>query len=391
MKEDRLESPAPASVVTLLQALTVFGGVTVFLGLALAPQRIWGNLLLTALWLLGVGLGGIAFVALQYVSGAGWSVAFRRVPEAMSATLKAGALLLALVLLGHPKLYPWVGKVWEDPEGTLWFKRAWLSQPFFLARSAVYLLTWLAFASAIIRTSRRQDENGEIELTRKNARLSAAFLVAFGLTFCLASFDWVMSLEPMWFSTIFGVYNFAGVLNSGLAVLIILAVWLKGLGPLNRTLTEQHLLDLGRLLFAFCTFWMYIWFSQYMLIWYANIPEETAYFVRRVGGPWGVLFLLNMLVNWAVPFLALLPRASKQNPRILVTVAWVVVAGRFLDLYLMIVPPLLGSQPALGVWEAGIWLGALGLTALIVFRALGRASLVPLGDPYLAESLRYHQ
>ncbi len=391
MKEDRLEFRAPSSAVTRLQALTALGGVTLLLGLSLAPPRIWPSLLLTALWLLGVGLGGIVCVALHYVSGARWSVAFRRVPEAMSATLKPGALLLAVILLGHPKLYPWVGKVWEDPGGTLWFKRAWLSQPFFLARSAVYLLTWLAFASAILGTSRRQDERGEIELTRKNARLSAAFLVVFGPTFCLASFDWIMSLEPMWFSTIFGVYNFAGVLSSGLAVLIILAVWLQGRGPLNRTLTEQHLLDLGRLLFAFCTFWMYIWFSQYMLIWYANIPEETAYFLRRTRGPWGALFLLNMLVNWALPFLALLPRASKQNPRLLVTVAWVVVAGRFLDLYLMIFPSLIGPRPLFGLWEAGLGLGALGLTALILFRALGRAPLVPVGDPYLAESLHYHQ
>jgi hypothetical protein len=391
VKEDRLEFRAPSSLVTALQVLMVFGGVTLFLGLALAPQRIWPNLLLAALWLLGVGLGGIAFVALQYVSGAEWSVAFRRVPEAMSAALKAGALLLAVILLGYPKLYPWVGKVWEDPEGTLWFKRAWLSQPFFLARSAVYLLTWLAFASAIVRTSRRQDESGEVELTRKNARLSAAFLVVFGLTFCLASFDWIMSLEPLWFSTIFGVYNFAGVFSSGLAVLIILAVWLQRQGALAHAVTEQHLLDLGRLLFAFCTFWMYTWFSQYMLIWYANIPEETAYFIRRTGAPWGALFLLNMLLNWAVPFLALLPRASKRNPRILVKVAWVIVAGRFLDLYLMIFPPLIGPKPALGVWEVGIWLGGLALTVLVVFRALARAPLVPLRDPSLAESLYYHQ
>jgi hypothetical protein len=390
MKEDRLEFRPPFPLLTFLRALMVLGGATVFFGLTLAPERIWANLLLAAVWLLGIGLGGVAFVALQYVSGAGWSVAFRRVPEAMSAALPAGALVLAAVLLGHLPLYPWVGKIWEDPEGTLWFKRAWLSAPFFLTRSAVYVAVWLSFAYAIVRTSRRQDETGEIELTHRNARLSAAFLVVFGLTFCLASFDWIMSLEPEWYSTIFGVYNFAGVLTSGLAALIILAVWLGRLGALSQ-LTEQHLLDLGRLLFAFCTFWMYIWFSQYMLIWYANIPEETAYFLRRVGGGWGALFVLNMLLNWAIPFLVLLPRASKQNPRILVKVAWVVVLGRFLDLYLMIFPPLTGPRPVLGVWEVAVWLGALALTGLGVFRALGRAPLVPVGDPYLAESLHYHQ
>ncbi len=391
MRIDRLEFHPPSALVTQLCVLVALGGAGALVGLALAPERTWAGLLLSAIWLLGVGLGGVAFVALQYVSGAGWSVAFRRVPEAMSAALPAGAALLAVILLGHPSLYPWTGKLWQDPEGTLWFKRAWLSQPFFLIRAAVYLAVWLTFAQAIVRNSRRQDAGGGAEFTRRNARLSAAFLVVFGVTFCAASFDWILSLEPEWYSTIFGVYNFAGVMSSGLAVLIILAVWLQRQEVLPRVLTGQHLLDLGRLLFAFCTFWMYIWFSQYMLIWYANIPEETTYLIRRTGEGWGALFVLNMLLNWVVPFLVLLPRASKQNPRILVPVAWVVVLGRFLDLYLMVFPPITGGAPGLGVWEVAIWLGALSLTALVILRAVGRAPVVPVGDPYLAESLHYHQ
>ncbi|MFB3819253.1 MAG: hypothetical protein ACE147_16450, partial [Candidatus Methylomirabilales bacterium] len=297
----------PSRSLTLFRVLVGLGGLAVLSGLVVAPARTWPTVLLAALWLLGVGLGGLLFVAIQYVSGAAWSVAFRRVPEAMTAALPAGALLLVAVLLGHPTLYPWVGKSWTDPEGTLWFRHWWLSQPFFLARSVIYLAAWLGFAFAILRSSRRQDQDGDVALTGKNARLSAGCLVVCGITLWLASFDWILSLEPEWYSTIFGVYHFAGVMTGGLAVLIILAVRLNRWGILPAVPTEQHLLDLGRLLFAFCTFWMYIWFSQYMLIWYANIPEETAYFVRRLDPGWDALFLANMLLNWAIPFLALLP------------------------------------------------------------------------------------
>ena len=152
------------------------------------------------------------------------------------------------------------------------FKLAWLSRPFFLARAAAYALIWIVFALAIRRASRRQDVDGDRRWTRANVRLSAAFLMVFGVTFTLASVDWVMSLEPMWYSTIFGVYNFAGLFLSGLAAIILVALWLERAGPLRNVLTGDHLHDLGKLLFAFSMFWMYIWFSQYMLIWYTNIP-----------------------------------------------------------------------------------------------------------------------
>ena len=167
------------------------------------------------------------------------------------------------------------------PERALAFKHFWLSRPFFLMRAAIYSGIWILFAHAIRQRSRRQDHDGDPRWTHENFRLSAAFLVLFGITVTLASFDWVMSLEYHWFSTIFGVYNFAGLFQSGLAAIILVALWLERAGPLKNVLNEAHLHDLGKLLFAFSVFWAYIWFSQYMLIWYTNIPEETSYFVRR--------------------------------------------------------------------------------------------------------------
>jgi hypothetical protein len=231
------------------------------------------------------------------------------------------------------------------------------------------------------------------------AGLSAAFLVVFGFTFWLASQDWIMSLESEWLadgtrrpanwaSTIYGLYNFSGLFLSGLAVLILLLLWMRRVSFLGRVVGADHLHDLGKLLFAFSTFWMYIWFCQYMLIWYVNIPEETTYFVQRQRGAWQPLLLADLMLNWAIPFVVLLPRDAKRSPGVLAKVCVLVVLGRWLDLYLMITPAVVGPVPAFGLLEVGLTIGAAGLFGLAFIRSLSRAALVPLGDPSLGESLR---
>jgi len=370
--------------------MAVVGGISLLAGALLAPQRTWANLLLASYYLLALGLSGTVFVALQFVAGSSWSVAFRRVPEALSSLLPYVAPLFLVVLTISPFLYPWFHEFHEETEPTFWFKQIWLSPAFFIVRSLLYVSLWIWFSYIIVRTSRRQDADGDFSHTRKNIRLSAGFLVVFGITFWLATFDWIMSLEPHWYSTIFGLYHFAGLILGGLAMITILAIWLERLGPLRGILTQEHLHDLGKLLFAFSTFWMYIWFCQYMLIWYANIPEETSYFINRVRGFWGPVFLLNFLLNWAVPFVVLLSVTAKRNPSVLLEVCWTILAGRWVDLYLMIFPPLVGEHPVFGVWEAGFLLGTGGVFFLALFRAFRSAPLVPLKDPFLAESLHYH-
>jgi hypothetical protein len=173
--------------------------------------------------------------------------------------------------------------------------------------------------------------------------------------------------------------------------MIVFAVALKKLGPFARVLTEDHLHDLGKLLFAFSTFWAYIWFSQFMLIWYTDIPEESAHFVVRMRGNWWPLFVLNFMINWTFPFLALLPRVTKRTPSLLVKVAVLVLLGRWLDLYLAISPPVMGIKPAFGAWEFGLMMGAVGLCGLAFFRMLRRAMPVPISDPGLEASLQHHQ
>jgi hypothetical protein len=375
---------SPAAL-RFLRVLALAGAATFLAGLAFAPGRAWTTLLMAGYLLTGFGLAGVVFVAMQYACGAGWSTAFRRVPEAMVAILPLGAGVLAIALVGHPSTYVWTA---HAPHAG--FQQFWLRWPFFLVRAALYLGIWGGFAAAIVRTSRRQDGDGDVRYTRRNVRTSILFLIAFAVTFWLASFDWVMSLEPNWASTIFGIYNFAGMFSGGLALLVLFVLWLRRSGPLRDFVNEEHLHDLGKLLFAFSTFWMYIWFSQYMLIWYADISEETAYYVARLHNAWAPLFLLNMILNWAVPFAALLPRGTKRSPHALGRVAAVVLAGRVLDVYLMVAPPLQGPRPIVGIWEIGVLAGAAGALVLAFYRGIRAAAPVPLNDPYLEESLHYH-
>jgi hypothetical protein len=370
-----------------LLGLAAVGALTAALGAAMAPDRMWASWLLVSYIAIGLGLAGLCFVAIHYTTGASWSVAVRRVGEALAGTLPFSLALLAVVLIAHPGLYPWSKGGAASPE--LAFKSFWLSRPFFLVRAAVYAGIWIVCALAIRRNSRRQDDDGNRRWTRANGRLSAAFLVLFAVTFTFASIDWIMSLEVSWYSTIFGVYNFAGLFLSGLAAIIVVALWLERRGPLQNILNEDHLHDLGKLLFGFSTFWMYIWFSQYMLIWYTNIPEETVYFVRRTHGAWLALFLGNVVLNWLIPFLVLLRRDTKRHRKTLQRVAVLVLIGRWVDVYLMIFPAIVGEVPRVGLWEVGLTAAGIGGFGLVLARILRGAPAVPVADPQLRESLQY--
>jgi hypothetical protein len=392
----KVDTPRPVeldgSTRTALMALAAVGVLTAAAGAFMSPTRMWAGWLMMAFYAVGLGLAGLCFVAIHYTTGSTWSVAIRRVPEALAATLPFSLALLAILFIAHPQLYGWttdeafIGSTTK----ALAFKQFWLSWPFFLVRAAIYAAVWIGFGLAIRKRSRNQDRDGDPRWTQENFKLSAAFLVLFGITVTLSSFDWVMSIEYHWFSTIFGVYNFAGLFESGLAAMILIALWLERAGPLRGILNESHLHDLGKLLFAFSIFWMYIWFSQYMLIWYTDIPEETSYFVLRGSGAWFALFILNTFLNWVIPFLVLLRRDTKQQRQTIAIVAGIILVGRWLDVYLMVFPGIVGGTPTFGLWELGLTLGGVGAFGLVLAAALKGAPAVPIADPELVESLQYH-
>lgn len=374
----------PSVLWLLALALALVGGVALGAGFYLMPERTWIDLLLTSHFLIGVALGGLVLVALHYVTGARWSSALRRVPEAMTAALPVAAVGLAAVFIrdvlsslsGLPSLYFASGSEGSDSP----LHRVWDNRAFFLTRSLVYLAVWIAFAVAIVGNSRRRDGERGPAPAEKNVPLSALFLVVFGVTCWLASTDWLMSLQRDWASTIFGVYNFAGLLLSALAAVTLLVIWLRGNGSLRGVVHEDHLHDLGTLLFAISSFWMYAWFCQYMLIWYVNNPEETSYLRLRWQGNWPVWLFVDLALNWAVPFVVLLFRSAKRNPWVLGTVALLVLVGRWVDLALMILPTQAGASQVPGWLEAGLLLGAVGVFVLVVVRSLRKAPLVPLHE-----------
>lgn len=382
----------PREVSHLLKILAAIGGAVVLTGIFVDPARTWPNCLIAGYYLVGLGLAGSFFIAAQYVGKGTWSTAFRRVPEAMSTALLpvAGLLLLSLAFGSHT-LYEWTHGDVVAREPAMQARSGWLSLPFFLIRAAIYLTVWIVFAASLVRTSRRQDGDGSYAHTTRNTRTSAVFLVAFALTFLGASFDWIMSLQPSWYSTIFGIYNFAGLFLNGLATMTVLIILLRRAGPFRGIVNDQHLHDLGKYILAFSTFWAYIWFSQYMLIWYANIPEETSFYLNQMPGGWLSLFILNFGLNWIIPFLTLLPRAAKRSEGVMLKVCVVLMIGHWLDLYLMVFSTSAPrTTPPFGVWELAPILGAVALFFLIVFRSLGRANLVPIKDPALQASLHHH-
>jgi len=382
MSLDAPQFELPATYRKVAGVLVLVGIAGVALGVWLAPDAVAVHLLLWGFVGVCLGLAGSLFVALQYISGAGWNVALRRVPEAMIAILPIGGVLLLIALFAFPSLYPWTDhNVHLDGE----LKHAWLQRPFFLARAIAYLLIWTLPALALVRTSRRQDEDPSMGLTFANRRWSALFLVLFGATFWLASYDWLMSREPNWVSTIYGLYNFAGLFTSGWAVFILLVLWLRNLGPFRGVVTEKHLHDLGKLFFGMCVFWLYLWYCQYMLIWFVNNPEETPHYLRRTEGLWASLFYTNVALNGVIPFFVLLPKALKQNAKVLANVCVVVLLGRWADLYLMIYPE--GHGPREAVVAVSTALGASGLYFLVFCRALAQAPVLPRNDPFLVESL----
>jgi len=329
--------------------------------------RIWADLLVASFGLLGVGLGAVVLLALFSVTGARWSDVIRPAVERLTLLLPLGSLGVALVLVGQPSLYSWINRT-ENAHS--FFQTLWLNRPFFLLRSLGYLVVWNYFALLLVQASRLGRRLVSGTVPKDHAGLAGGFLVVFAITFWLASIDWIMSLEPKWTSTIFGIYNFAGMFLGALAALVVVAYWFDRRGYFAGHLTKAHWHDLGTLLFSFSSFWMYIWFSQYMLIWYVNNPEETDYFVLRQGKEWQPFFLVNLLLNWGIPFVLLLFRPIKECPRWLLAIAVLVIAGRFVDLYLMVLPAVIHHEMVVGPWEAGLLLITLVMAGLIIARPL---------------------
>jgi hypothetical protein len=354
-------------------------------GVAYAPERTWPNLLLNGFYIASLAVSAIFFLATQRLAGARWSASLRRIPEAFALVMPVAAVLLLLVLFGMHTLYPWshAGSFAGAP--AIAGRTRYLQVPWMVVRVTTALFLWTLFMWLFRKPSLDQDKNPRksLLLHQRLTLYATLFIPVFAVTFSLSVFDWLLSLDSEWFSTMFAVYVFAGTFVQGIAAVTLTTVLLKERGVLRRAVSKHQFHDLGKMLFAFSTFWAYIWTCQYLLIWYGNIPDEITHYLKRTQGPWLPLFALNLIVNWIVPFCMLLPAQAKRSRAVLKAVCILLLLGHWLDLYLLIMPSV-WSVPRIGLFEITIGAGYLALLYLVVVRNFARAPLVPVHDPVLA-------
>ena len=351
------------------------------------PRQFFFSWLVSFLFFLSLSLGALFFVLIQYAAQGGWGVVLRRIGETTFAMLPVMAVLFLPVLLGLHHLYEWTHADAVAQDALLQWKAPYLNVPFFLIRAAIYFGLWSFIAVLYYRGSRGQDATGDPGVSARLRRFAGPAIIVLALTQTFASVDWIMSLTPHWYSTMFGVYFFAGSFVGFIALLSIVAVALRGAGLLDTVISADHLQDIGKFLFAFTAFWAYIAFSQFFLMWYANLPEETIWYLARMEGSWMTVTIVLMAGHFAIPFFYLMGRAVKRRGSTLaIGGAWLLVM-HFLDLYWLVMPTLHpeGLSPSLLDVAALVTVGGCFLAA--ASSLMRRRALVPLRDPRIAESL----
>jgi hypothetical protein len=380
----------------VLSSFTMASGALGVVGLvgALAlysrePAQFYFSWLVAYLYFLSIGLGALFFLLCLFVCRAGWAVAARRVIENVMATLPFFALLFLPIWIGRHELYSWTDPAEVAKSAALRGKSGYLNETFFVIRAIVYFIAWGGLAIYFSTRSQKQDETGDEAITRRLQAVAAPGIIVFSLTLTMASVDWLMSLDPEWYSTMFGVYYFAGSILAAFAFVVVAIAFIQARGRLRGVVTVEHLHDFGKLLFAFTVFWTYIAFCQYFLIWYGNIPEETSYFMNRSQGSWPAIGKILIVGHFAIPFFFLMPRAMKRSVPLLVTGAIWLLVMHFMDLYWCVMPVHLREGARFGAMDGATMLAVGGFFLAVFGWVSSRRSLVPVRDPRLRESLSF--
>ena len=334
-----------------------------------------------------IALASLVLVMIHHITNSSWGVALRRLPETFSSNLWIWAIFILPVLLGLHTLYHWTHTEYVAADPILAGKTPYLNEPFFIIRQVVYFAVWGFLGYRLHRISVDMDGSGDLGLVARFKKLSAPGILIFALTVAFAGFDWLMSLDPHWFSTMFGVYFFAMSFQALFPVLILLILWMRRNGILANTLTSGHVFDLSALFFGFTVFYAYIAFSQFLLIYYANIPEETLWFYHRMEGSWSTLTYALLIFRFIVPFVLLLNRDSKRRIPILAGVSVLVLVMHFLELHWIAMPMLSHHGVHFSWLDVTTFLGLGGMFFGLFFHKLGRHDLVPIKDPRLGKSL----
>lgn len=382
----------PAGLFKAGLTFVLVGVVLSLLAFFVDRERAIFNYLVTYMMLVSVGLGSFFIVVLEYIAGADWSTPFRRIAEFLSGLLPVLLILvIPLILLNHD-LFHWAHHEAVEGDKILKGKAPYLNIEFFIIRTFVFIGLWVLFYFVMTKNSRKQDSTRDQKLTTKNIKLSAVFVPVFAITITFTAIDFMMSLEPHWFSTIFGVYYFAGTVIAALSAITLIILYLRDKGYFSPWMNDDHLFSLGALLFAFVNFWAYIAFSQFMLIWYADLPEETFWYLTRWEGGWMFLSIILILTHFAVPYFALLTQPSKKNPKRLKFIAIWLLFAHLLDLFWLI-------MPNMGVMKKGYYfswidlvfpIAGIGIVILVFYLSAKKYNLIPIGDPKLKRGIDFH-
>lgn len=371
------------------------GALLTIIGVALTASdhhfltRFMASGLISGFFFFALGLGSLFFLSLKYATETGWYAAVKRVIEAVAGFLPVGMIILGAVLLvitlaDGAHIYSWMDPEVIKHDEVVRHKAAYLNPVFFWIRTLAYFTTYFLFWRGFRNRSLEEDKVGGTELHFKNYKKGATFLVFFAVFSSTSAWDWIMSIDVHWFSTLFGWYTFAGMWCSTMVVLILTTLYLKKLGHLPNV-NDSHIHDLGKWAFATSFLWSYMWFSQFMLIWYANIGEEVVYFQLRIA-EFKVLYFGMFIINFAFPMLILMSRDAKRNAGILLFVGLMILIGHWLDVYIMVSAGALGANAKIGALEIGMALLMAGVFIFVVLRNLTKAPLSPVNHPFLDES-----
>jgi hypothetical protein len=390
MKVDAKKFQPSSGTNTLLLVMIALGVVTFLAGLFVGDgHRVWEAFLVYHTLAMGLAIGALFFLLIHYLSSAGWNVGIRRVTESYASYFFVAAILNVVLLFGQNKIYPWSNLDFMNSSRVLQGKIGYFSTGFFSARVLVFTAICCFFIWQLLSNSVKQDAEGGTELSSRQRPLSALCLVLFAPLMTMFSVDVIKSLDPKWFSTMFGVYLFIGFVQMTAAMTIVTVYHLKKSGYLG-WVTADHYHDMGKYLFGWTIFWAYIGVSQYLLIWYANLPEEITFYLVRQRPAWIWFQLLLPVVRFVAPFLLLLPRMAKRTPSYLVKVAYLVLFGAWLDVYLLVMPSFSADRFGLSIYDIGLFVGFAGLVLFTVRRFLSQHNTLPIKDPFAHETLHHH-
>ena len=399
----QLELPARYRMVSLvLMALGVLALIIGFIvfGTGEHSNRFWGPVLYNSLYFLMICNSSMFFICATTLAMGGWQTSFRRIPEAISAVVPylggLAFIVLMILVFGGKHVYMWTDHAQVEASHELKGKSSFLNPTFFTIWTILIIGLWSIVGYKMRHLSFKLDQEGPltIEAGKKyiftNTVWASLFMVWFVLTvMSTAPWLWLMSIDAKWYSTMYSWYTFGSTFVAGVALITVFFVYLKNQGYLELS-NEEHLHNLGIFMFAFSIFWTYLWFDQFMLIWYANIPEETIYFKQRFQGSYAPIFWLNLIINFLAPFLIFMRRSTKRNYTIVTFMAALLLFGHWLDFYQMVMPSLFPTEVHLGLFDFGVALGFLGLIMFIAGRTLSRHPLIPKYHPFLKESIIHH-